>query len=63
LRPLERHLPISSQDEFEKLLATTLQRERQKLREETEAREPQKRASSEKIETEASKETQHENER
>jgi len=56
-------LPFSSQDEFEKLLATTLQRERQKLREEMEARESQKRPGSEEIETEASKETQYENER
>jgi len=55
-------LTISNEAEFEKLLATAMERERQRLRVETAAGEFQKCMGVEGLEKESTKETQHEDE-
>ncbi|MFI5058831.1 MAG: hypothetical protein ACHQLQ_11650 [Candidatus Acidiferrales bacterium] len=56
-------MAISNEAEFEKLLATALERERQRMREEIAARDSQKCTSLDGFEKDTTKETQHEDER
>jgi len=57
---MEHQLPVSDEAEFEKLLASALEHERQRLREVADAHESPKPASSQGFEKHISKEIQHE---